>query len=55
MINDWITSDGILVAFMTIAAVNTAPYLRAIIFYFKRKSFRICIHKANLFEKAGVM
>jgi hypothetical protein len=55
VINDWIASDGMLVAFMTIASVNAVVYLTTIVFYYKGKSFRIWIHKANLFEKAGVM
>ncbi|KAH9210421.1 major facilitator superfamily domain-containing protein [Leptodontidium sp. 2 PMI_412] len=54
VINDWIASDGIAVAFMTIAAVNVAVYLTTIIFYFKGKSFRMWIHNANLMKKVGL-
>lgn len=54
VINDWITKDGVTVAFMTIAAVNTGAYLTTIVFYLKGKSFRIWIHEKNLFERFGV-
>ncbi|KAG9234662.1 major facilitator superfamily domain-containing protein [Amylocarpus encephaloides] len=54
VINDWIAKDGLMIVFMTVATVNTVAYLSTILFYFKGKSLRIWIHRANLFEKAVV-
>lgn len=54
MINDWITADGLVVVFMTIAAINAAMYLTTIVLYLKGKSFRIWIHDANLLERTGL-
>ncbi|KAK0111367.1 hypothetical protein ONS95_001729 [Cadophora gregata] len=53
-INDWITSAGVVVVFMTIASINVGVYLTTIIFYFYGKSFRMWIHSANLMKKAGL-
>lgn len=54
VINAWITSDGLVVVFMTIASINVAVYLTTIFFYFKGKAFRIWIYEANLLKKAGL-
>lgn len=54
VINDWITADGLVVVFMTIAAINAAMYLTTIVLYLKGKSFRIWIHDANLLERTGL-
>lgn len=54
VINDWITSDGMLTVFMTVAAVNVAVYFSTFIFYFRGKAIRIWLHDANLLGRAGL-
>lgn len=54
MVNDWLVADGIIVVFMTVAAINVAVYLTTIIFYFKGKSFRIWTYKKNFLSRAGL-
>lgn len=54
VINDWITRDGLVVVFMTIASLNAVVYLTTIVYYFKGKSFRIWIHNADLLKRAGL-
>jgi uncharacterized membrane protein YdbT with pleckstrin-like domain len=54
VINDWIAANGMIVAFMTIVAINVAMYLTTIVYYFKGKSFRIWMQNANLLVKTGL-
>lgn len=54
VVNDWLVADGIMVVFMTVAAINVAVYLTTIIFYIKGKSFRIWIYKKNFLSRAGL-
>ena len=46
-INDFITSDGVLSAFMTVAAISTVIYLTTFIIYFKGKPIRLWIARKN--------
>ena len=52
--NDWLVRDGMLVVFMTVAAVNVALYLTTIIFYIRGKNLRMWIHRNNLLNKTGL-
>lgn len=54
VVNDWLVADGIIVVFMTVAAINVAVYLTTIIFYFKGKSFRIWTYNKNFLGRAGL-
>jgi hypothetical protein len=44
-INDWLSQNGLLVVFMSVAAVNMAIYATTLIFYFRGKSIRTWIHE----------
>lgn len=52
--NDWLTRDGPLVVFMTVAAVNVAVYLTTFIFYFKGKEIRIWLHDKDFMNALGL-
>lgn len=54
MVNDWLVDNGIIVVFMTVAAINVAVYLTTIIFYIKGKSFRIWTSEKNFLSRAGL-
>jgi hypothetical protein len=54
VVNDWLVRDGIMIVFMTVAAVNVAMYLTTILFYIRGKSFRVWIHKSNLLRRTGL-
>ncbi|KKY16545.1 putative cycloheximide resistance [Phaeomoniella chlamydospora] len=49
-INDFITADGMLTAFMTLATIATVIYLTTFAMYFKGKSVRIWIAKKNFLK-----
>jgi hypothetical protein len=54
VINDWITSDGMLTVFMVIATVNMAVFLCTFPLYFGGKRIRIWLQEADLIGKAGL-
>lgn len=49
--NDWLTRDGPLVVFLTVAAVNVVVYLTTFIFYFKGKEIRIWLHNKDFMNR----
>lgn len=55
VINDWVTSQGMLVAFLTVAAVNVALYLSTFLLYIYGKRIRIKIYDSNPLDKAGLL
>jgi hypothetical protein len=55
VINDYITSSGVLSVFMTVAAINVAVYLFCIPFYLKGKDLRIWLHRKDLLRAAGIL
>jgi hypothetical protein len=54
VVNDWLARDGMMVVFMTVAAVNVGLYSTTILFYLRGKSFRMWIHRNNLLRRAGL-
>jgi hypothetical protein len=54
VINDWITRDGALIVFMTIASVNVVAYLSTLIFYFKGKHIRLWIQERDFLVALGL-
>ena len=52
--NNWLASDGPLVVWMSIAAVNVAVYLTIFIFYFRGKRIRLWLQRNDLLGKAGL-
>jgi hypothetical protein len=54
VINDWVTRDGALIVFMTIASVNVAAYLSTFIFYFKGKQIRIWLQEKDFLGALGL-
>ncbi|KAG2421505.1 hypothetical protein HFD88_005480 [Aspergillus terreus] len=46
-INDWITANGLLTVFMSVAAVNVAVYLTTFILHLYGKRIRIWLHKKD--------
>ncbi|CAG7943208.1 unnamed protein product [Penicillium nalgiovense] len=55
VINDFITSSGVLSVFMTVAAINVAVYLVCIPFYLKGKDIRIWLHRKDFLRAAGII
>lgn len=47
VINDFVTSSGVLSVLMTVATINVFIYLLYIPFYFKGKEMRLWIHRKN--------
>ncbi|KAJ5086586.1 hypothetical protein NUU61_007893 [Penicillium alfredii] len=54
VINDFITTCGVLSVFMTVAAINVAIYLIYIPFYYRGKQIRLWVHQKNFFQAAGL-
>jgi hypothetical protein len=54
VINDWVASQGMLIAFMTVAAVNVALYLSTIFLYVYGKRIRIWIFRVDMLARAGL-
>ena len=54
VINDFITSTGVLSVFMTVATINVVIYLSYIPFYFKGKEIRLWLHRKNMFASLGL-
>ena len=54
VVNDYITSSGVLSVFMTVASINVAIYLVSILFYFRGKHIRLWLHEKNLFRTTGL-
>ncbi|ETS81161.1 hypothetical protein PFICI_06163 [Pestalotiopsis fici W106-1] len=54
VINDWIAAQGMLVAFMTVAAINIVLYLTTILLYIYGKRLRTWIHEHDMLAKAGL-
>ncbi|KAJ5430601.1 Major facilitator superfamily domain general substrate transporter [Penicillium cf. griseofulvum] len=55
VINDYITSNGVLSVFMTVAAINVVVYLVFIPFYLKGKEIRIWLHQKDFLRAAGII
>ncbi|KAJ5774896.1 Major facilitator superfamily domain general substrate transporter [Penicillium paradoxum] len=55
VINDYITSDGVLSVFMTVAAINVVVYLFCIPFYIKGKDMRIWLHRKDFLRALGIL
>ncbi|OBT60757.1 hypothetical protein VE03_10868 [Pseudogymnoascus sp. 23342-1-I1] len=51
VVNEWLVADGVVVVFMTVAAVNVAVYLTSIVFYFK--DARLLLNTPYLQHEAG--
>lgn len=54
VINDFVTSHGVTVVFMTVAAINVAIYLLCIPFYYKGKGVRLWLQRQTLFGPLGL-
>jgi hypothetical protein len=54
VINDWIAAQGVLVVFMTVAAINIVIYLSTILLYLYGKRVRRWIHENDVLAKAGL-
>lgn len=55
VINDYMTSSGVLSVFMTVAAINVVVYLVYILFYLKGKDIRIWLHRKDFLRAAGII
>ncbi|CAI7596690.1 unnamed protein product [Penicillium palitans] len=55
VINDFITSSGVVSVFMTVAAINVVVYLISIPFYLKGKEIRIWLHRKDFLRAAGII
>jgi len=53
-VNDWLASEGMMVVFMTVAAVNVALYLSTIVFYYRGKRFRMWIQRVDYLGRLGL-
>lgn len=54
VINDWIVSNGMLVVFLVVGAVNLAMYLTTLMLFYRGKHIRAWLHKTNMMAKLGV-
>lgn len=54
VINDWITKDGMLTVFMTIAGINLAVHISTILLYIYGKRIRSWIFKRDLLGQCGL-
>lgn len=54
VINDWITKDGMLTVFMTIAGINLAVHISTILLYIYGKRIRSWISKRDLLGQCGL-
>lgn len=54
VMNDWVASQGMLVAFMTVAAINIVLYATTVPLYMYGKRVRVLIHKHDVLAKAGL-
>ncbi|KAK9782962.1 putative Major facilitator superfamily (MFS) profile domain-containing protein [Seiridium cardinale] len=54
VINDWIAAQGMLVAFMTVAAVDVVLYLSTFLLYLYGKRIRIWIYEYDMLARAGL-
>lgn len=54
IITDWLTTDGVLVVFMTIASVNVAIYFTTLPMSWGGKRIRQWIHEADLMGRSGL-
>ncbi|KAF2762902.1 MFS general substrate transporter [Pseudovirgaria hyperparasitica] len=54
VVNDWIERDGMMVVYMSIAAINVAVYLTTIVLYIYGKRLRVWIHSRDLLGELGL-
>ena len=55
VINDFVTSSGLLSVLMTVATINVLIYLLYIPFHFKGKQIRVWIHSKNYLGGLGLL
>lgn len=53
-INDWITANGLLVAFCVLGAINVVVYGTTFVFYFWGKRVRIWIQKKDFIAYSSI-
>jgi hypothetical protein len=54
VINDWLSSSGVLTVFCVIGAVNLAAYLPTCLLWWKDKNIRIWLHRKKLLAACGL-
>lgn len=54
VINDWIVSDGMLVVFLVVGAVNLAMYLTTFILFYRGKRIRAWLHGRDMMTRLGI-